>query len=184
MPITDEVAVRDIMNTEVITIGPDAPVSDLIRKLEKAGVSGVPVVDADEEVIGVVTSHDIFRLAGDLSSVPEATQWGLGMGLAPAGVPFVGAPLEGEFFAYYVTPDGKHVDVRESIRDLTGDVFEGYSVSEIMTPGPITIEADASLPEAARLFRDEDIRRALVVSSGKLVGIITATDIIRAVAER
>jgi CBS domain-containing protein len=183
MPITDAIAVRDIMKTEVITIGPDAPVSDLVRKLEKASITGVPVVDEEEEILGVVTSHDVLHLAGDLIAVPEAMQWGLGLGSAPAGTNFVRAPLEGEFFAYYVTPDGKYVDVRDNIRELSGDVFEGYSISEIMTPDPVTIEADASLPEAARLLRDEDVRRALVVSSGKLVGIVTATDIIRAVAE-
>jgi IMP dehydrogenase len=54
-------------------------------------------------------------------------------------------------------------------------------VSEIMTPSLSTISSGATLSEAARTMRDENIRSLLV--SGGRTGIVTSTDVIEAVAE-
>jgi CBS domain-containing protein len=183
MTVTQDVPVRDIMEKDVITIPPSSPVSDLIQRLEASGITGVPVVDEQETLVGVVTSRDVVRLAREMGKVPEAARWGLGMrGPHPEGA-FVDSPLEGEFFAYYVTPAGGFVDMRDHIRELPGNAFEGYRVEDIMTAAPVTLGPEATLAEAARLLRDKNVRRALVVSSGKLVGIVTATDILNAVAK-
>jgi len=181
--VTKKTIVEDIMERDVITIPPSAPVSDLIKRLETSGITGVPVVDEQERLVGVVTSRDVVRLAREMGTVPEATRWGLGLRGPHPEAAFVDSPLEGEFFAYYVTPTGGFVDMRDHIRDLPGDAFEGYKVEDIMTPVPVEIGPEATLAEAARLLRDNDVRRALVVSRGQLVGIVTATDILNAVAQ-
>ena len=51
-------------------------------------------------------------------------------------------------------------------------------VEEIMTKNPITIEHDASILEATRLMSENNFRRLLVVKNGKLVGVVTAKDVI------
>ncbi|MEX1257458.1 MAG: CBS domain-containing protein [Gemmatimonadota bacterium] len=183
MTVAQDTTVRDILQKDVITIPPNAPVSDLIRRLESSGITGVPVVDEQEVLVGVVTSRDVVRLARDLGTIPEAARWGLGVGGPHPEVAFLDSPLEGEFFAYYVTPGGGFVDMRDRIREIPGDAFDGYSVEDIMTRDPVMIGPDATLAAAARLLRDKNVRRALVVRTGKLVGIVTATDILDAVAE-
>jgi CBS domain-containing protein len=183
MTVAKKTIVEDIMKRDVITIPPSAPVSDLIQRLETSRITGVPVVDEQERLVGVVTSRDVVRLAREIGTVPEATRWGMGLSGTHPEAAFVDSPLEGEFFAYYVTPAGGFVDMREHIRDLPGDAFEGYKVEDIMTPVPVEIGPEATLAEAARLLRDNDVRRALVVSRGQLVGIMTATDILNAVAQ-
>jgi CBS domain-containing protein len=58
------------------------------------------------------------------------------------------------------------------------------SIREIMTADPRTVESSASLTDAARAMRDDDIGAVLVVDGGKVTGIVTDRDIaVRAVAE-
>jgi CBS domain-containing protein len=55
---------------------------------------------------------------------------------------------------------------------------------DIMTPNPVSVPAEATLTEAARLMRDEDIGDVLVTQDGQLRGIITDRDIVvRAIAD-
>jgi CBS domain-containing protein len=175
--------VKDMMQTEVITVSSQAPVGVLIRTLEERGISGVPVVNDAGELEGVVSSSDVLRLARDVEEVPEAARWGLSLGAAFREEALVAPPAEGEFFAYYVTPSGGFVDVRDQIREISGNAFEGYTVADIMTPAPITVEPEASLGELAGLLRDRKVHRALVVSGSKLVGIVTTMDILGVLAD-
>lgn len=77
--------------------------------------------------------------------------------------------------------------VRESDGQLMGvisrrDVFRNVSedqLSLIMKKNPLTIAPTATLAEAARIFHEKRIHRLPVVEDGKLVGIITPTDLIR-----
>ncbi len=60
----------------------------------------------------------------------------------------------------------------------------GQQVKEVMTAGPITLDRDASLAEAARLMRDRGIGDVIVVEGDDAEGIVTDRDIvIRGVAE-
>jgi CBS domain-containing protein len=175
--------VRDIMERDLLTVPPNASVASLLKTLEECRITGVPVVDEQEILVGVVTSRDVLRLAKDLGAVPEALRWGLSVAAPPRESACLDVPVEGEFFAYYVTPTGGFVDVRDSIRELPKDVFDGYRVEDIMTRESITIHPDAPLAELAHLLRDQKIHRALVTHSGKLVGIATTSDVLKAVAQ-
>ena len=53
----------------------------------------------------------------------------------------------------------------------------------LMTPKPITIEPDAELKEAARLLVHHKIRRLPVVESGHLIGLLSVSDVIHALAQ-
>jgi CBS domain-containing protein len=175
--------VRELMQTELITIPPNAPLSDLVELLDRSGITGVPVVDEQETLVGIVTVRDVLRLAREMENVPEAMRWGLGLPGTIQETAFLDLPAEGEFFAYYVTPTGGFVDVRSRIRELPGKVFEGFRVEDIMTPAPVTIDPDASLAELARLLHDRKIHRALVVGNGQLVGIVTTSDVLGHLAD-
>ena len=61
----DSTAVGAIMSTTVVTIVPDASVSDLASLLAFHRVSGVPVVDANERLVGVVTETDVIARGGE-----------------------------------------------------------------------------------------------------------------------
>lgn len=57
-------------------------------------------------------------------------------------------------------------------------------VREVMTPGVVAVRPDASLVEAARLMRTQDIGDVVVADGQRVVGVLTDRDItVRAVAE-
>lgn len=58
------VKARDIMTKEVVCVKPDLPAPEVARTMASKGVSGVPVVDAKGEVLGVISEKDFFRLMG------------------------------------------------------------------------------------------------------------------------
>ncbi len=61
-------------------------------------------------------------------------------------------------------------------------LFENTAVREIMTPRPFTIGPREDVREAARQMLYADVHRLFVAEGDQVVGIITTTDIVRAVA--
>ena len=59
--------VGDVMTTEVKTIGPDAPLKEAATMMVKAGISGVPVIDDDRRVIGIITEADFVTAEANRS---------------------------------------------------------------------------------------------------------------------
>jgi len=61
-------------------------------------------------------------------------------------------------------------------------LFEQMMVRDIMTPRPFTVSSDADVREAARQMLYAEVHRLFVTSGHQLVGVISTTDIVRAVA--
>jgi CBS domain-containing protein len=61
-------------------------------------------------------------------------------------------------------------------------ILEQTSVQDLMTRKPLTIEPGADLRQAAQQMLYADVRRLLVEDEGALVGVISQTDIVRAIA--
>ncbi|MDR5684314.1 MAG: CBS domain-containing protein [Armatimonadota bacterium] len=80
-----------------------------------------------------------------------------------------GAPVVGE--------DGGLIGM-VSLVDLVGK--PGGTVREIMTPDPISAMEDTPLPELAQTMIDEMVRRVPITRGRRVVGIVSASDIVRA----
>jgi CBS domain-containing protein len=61
-------------------------------------------------------------------------------------------------------------------------LFEGTMVREIMTAHPLTVPPDEDVREAAQQMLYADIHRLFVTSGDQVIGVISTTDIVRAVA--
>lgn len=89
--------------------------------------------------------------------------------------------------AVIVTENGKPVGLlteRDVMKKVCPErLCEKVRAEEIMSKPLITIEADASLGQAAMLMMKKDIRRLLVQEKGEVVGIITQKDVIRGTLE-
>lgn len=53
----------DIMNSRVVTVRPDTPIEEIAQRMIERGVSGLPVVDEDGSVLGIVSEGDLIRRA-------------------------------------------------------------------------------------------------------------------------
>ena len=149
----EQLTARDIMQTEVITIGPEATVRDLADLLAETKVSGVPVVDEQKQVVGVVTEGDIILQDAELH-FPHYIQF-----------------LDGVIYLESVRR------FEERFRKAFG-----ARVKDIMSTEVISVSPGASVHEVATLMADEDVNRVPVVEDGTLVGIVTRGDVVRAIA--
>jgi CBS domain-containing protein len=68
--------VRDLMTPEVFTVSPETPLKDVASILAGHGISGLPVVDEEGRVLGVVSEEDIlFKEQGHLERRGGALAW-------------------------------------------------------------------------------------------------------------
>lgn len=65
---------KDVMTKIVITISPEATLADVVELLDAKGITGVPVVDTDEKVIGIITEKDILNYAFEYVANLQSTK--------------------------------------------------------------------------------------------------------------
>ena len=116
--------VKEVMTANVATVGPDASLKKVAAILADLHISGLPVVDEDGHVLGVVSEGDIVQ--------KEAN----------------GRP--------------------------------GRTAGEAMTSPAVTIEADRPVTQAASLMVENSVNRLPVLAGGKLAGIVSRADLVRA----
>ena len=146
--------VADIMTHEVVSVRTDMRVGQIARVFREHQLSGLPVVDEDGELVGVITELDMVKR----HARPQM----------PAFLPLLGAFL----------PLGTK-DYKESLRRITGVMAE-----DIMTTPVNTISADASVEDAATVMVSNRANPLPVVDDGgRMVGIISRTDILGVIEE-
>jgi CBS domain-containing protein len=136
--------VCDLMTSEVVTVTPTTSLRDAAVLLTEKGISGMPVVNDANEVVGVLSEADIVVKAGGEVARNRLLGW----------------LLEADF------------GLEDKIRAET--------VGDAMTAPPVSISRKRPVHEAARLMVSENVNRLPVVEQGKLVGIVTRADIVRA----
>jgi CBS domain-containing protein len=143
------------MTQVVITTGPDASLDQAARLLREFHVSGLPVVDSSEQVIGVVSEKDLIR---DLHQA--------------AGV---GSPRGLLDLLLESAPAKKG----ESILEVCRNRLRHTRVREVMSQPVVSVGPEASLIEAARLMKRNGVNRLPVVDTQRhLVGIVARCDIV------
>ena len=152
---------QDIMNPEVITVTNEMTVRELASFLTDQEISGAPVEDENGALIGVVSVTDIVRAA---SSGGDRLMNG----------------HDREAHFYTRGWEGKlSADELETLH-LEDDEL---TVGDIMTPSVFAVEAEAPIMTVAQSMMDSHLHRLLVVRDGKVVGIISTSDMLALLAE-
>jgi len=149
-PASGEPLVAEVMQRRVVTIGPDATVQELAELLRKKKISGVPVVDDGEHVVGIVTEGDLVAQDADLHF--------------PHYIQFLDSII------YLESVKKFEERVRKAV---------GAYVRDVMTKDVLTVSPQTTVREVATLMSDHKINRVPVVEDGKLVGIVTRDDVVR-----
>ena len=177
-------AVRDIMSRDVVTLDPDMTLREAIGILDERGIGGAPVVGSGK-LLGVLSATDLLGFEAATPGVPTADT-------SRTQEPVVGTeePQRDEtnpVSAYFTDVwDNAGTDVLERMRSTESpewDVLGEHVVSEAMSPTARAVQAEMSLPEAAAYLVQHRIHRALVVDGAQVVGIVSALDFVRAIAE-
>lgn len=181
---------RNIMTTDVVSVTPLTTLRDAMELLARQHVSGAPVL-AGERVVGVVSAADLIGFAASDPGVPrerehaEDTEWRDWSELPLPDRSDGENEPSAEFFTDLWEDAG--ADVSERMERADGpewNSLEEHEVREVMTRRLWALRPDDTVEQAAELMHRAGIHRVLVVEDGNLVGIVTVSDIARAVAER
>jgi CBS domain-containing protein len=121
------VEAREIMTKQVICIRKDTPILEAIRLMAKNNITGIPVVEHDKTLVGMLSEQDVLRL----------------------------------FHTY--------------------DDEKDRTVNDFMTQPAIHFEESEFLLDVCYCLRDNSIRRVPVTSNGKVVGVISRSDILKCI---
>ncbi len=147
--------VAEVMTPNPITVEPETDLNQAIKIMAEKQISGLPVVDGEGKLIGVISETDLMWQETGLEPPPY--------------IMFLDSII------YLQNPARHEKEIHKVL---------GQTVKEVMSDKPIAISPDKSLREAARLMHDKKIRRLPAIDSeGRVIGILTRGDIVRMMAE-
>lgn len=174
------IAVRDIMQTDVVSVSTDTTARHLARILADEEISGAPVVDKSGRLVGVVSQTDLVRLAADESDVHlmASTLRGEVERIRDPDE----EPVEPDPFGFFL-PEDSPISARSFLDAIPESDFDTVMVGDIMTPVSFSVPPELPLAELAEFLVRGRIHRAVVVEEEQLVGIVTSNDVLKVVAE-
>ena len=174
--------VRELMATEPVTVEPEETLRVAADLLTASGVSGAPVT-RNGHVVGVVTLSDIVEFEADDPGVPVHRPEMLDE--AEEDVDEPGLPEEQDPYSrWFVEMWDSVVDVSTRFETDAPEwnTLDQHTVAEVMSNVVHSVRPDADVREAAALMQERSIHRLLVMEDEQLVGILSAWDIVRGVA--
>lgn len=176
--------VRDIMTPHVVTLLPDETLREAIDTLVTCRIGGAPVLEG-ERVVGVLSAPDVLEFESTTPIATVVTDDDEGTMLEPAEEWQDDEESPSAFFTDLWTGDGPVATQRfETHRGPEWDFLEDHTVAEAMSRAVCTLPDALEVSLAAQRMLALGVQRAIVTEQGKLAGILTTTDILRAVAER
>jgi acetoin utilization protein AcuB len=127
--------VRDYMSQPAITVAPGTPISEALRTMRTRGIRRLPVLDAGDRLVGIVSDRDLLH-----AEPSPATSL--------------------------------------SIFEITY-LLGRITVETVMTRDVLTVGSATPVEDAAQLMVDRKIGGLPVVDDGRVIGVITETDIFR-----
>lgn len=152
--------VGDVMRRELVTAAPELPLHELLELLLRERISGVPVVEGSH-VVGVVSrSNVVSQLEVERSQFASIA-------------------------AFYLEPfdvETESESQRMQVPEAVAARFERLRVRDAMVRDVLSVSPDASLADAARLMVERRVHRLLVLEGRRLVGLVSALDLVDLVA--
>ncbi len=142
--------VAEIMTRDVITVTPETSLRDLAQILSENNINGVPVVDDEGDVVGVVCESDLVEQN------------------KPLHIPTVFVILDS--IIPLENPWRLQKEFKRLVATTVGDIFSRPAVR---------VDPDTDVQEVARIMSERRIHTIPVLERGKLVGVVGKGDVIR-----
>lgn len=141
---------KDIMTKEVHSVTPDTDLSDLAKLFQDTGVNAMPVVDAENRLVGIVTETDLVEQG------------------KPLHIPTVVSIFDWVFY----------LESEKSFKDEVKKIT-ARTVGEVCTSDVVSCAPDATVEEISSLMVDKKANLIPVLDDGKVIGVVARLDIIR-----
>ncbi len=141
---------KDIMTSEVLTVKPETTVTELAQLLSSKDINGVPVMDIDNNIIGVVTENDLIYQRKKVH------------------IPTVVTILDSVI--YLESPEKMQKEMLK---------IAGSTVNDIYSRPAVTINEQTPIDEIATIMAEKNIHTLPVLKDKLLVGVIGKKDIIK-----
>ena len=146
--------VAEIMTTDVVTVSPETSLQEAIQILAEREISGLPVVNSQGDLVGVISETDLTWQETGVDTPPY--------------IMFLDSVI------YLQNPAKHNEEVHKAL---------GQTVGDAMSDNPATVKANQQVREAARIMHGKKLRRLPVGDEeSKLVGMITQGDVIKMMA--
>ena len=129
--------VREIMDENIPHLSINANLATAISLMSKDDIGGLPLLNDEEKVVGIITERDILKLIAGVSNA-------------------------------------RGVNVEGYLKRLNGKYVDDYMSEEVVVASP-----SSTITQCMRLMTENAFRRVPLVKGGVLVGVITASDIVR-----
>ena len=140
----------DIMTTQVITVKEETPLKELAEILYKNRINGVPVVDDEGLLLGIICESDLIRKDKKLH------------------IPTVVALFDAVFYL----ESSKNIE--KEIKQISAT-----TVSDLFTREVVTVDEKTAIDEIATIMTQKKIYTIPVMDGERLVGIVGKGDVIR-----
>ena len=195
--------VSSAMTDTVITVGPDDEVTDVAQLMIDRGMSGCPVVDAEDKLVGVITKVQISKLVDKFENIKVSELMTkediLQVNPVTRLVKARGDMLVAGYSGMPVTDSGRVLGlitermVADAMARFTVEVPDKHRANQVrqirvvdaMMQQPPMVEPSDSIAEAVKKMIEANLNTLPVVEKGnRLVGMISNTDLTRFVANK
>ncbi len=148
---------KDIMTVSTISVSKNNNVKVALDLLAEHNISGLPVVDDEGKVAGIISGSDILRYSQQKSVVPKTSS------------------------SFWFSPYTESDDIA-AIRDGFENLHR-TAIEQVMTKNVFTVKGDTPVSDVAKLMISRNINRVPVVDdAGILLGIISRADLVKFMA--
>lgn len=141
---------KNIMSKDLVTVFPSAGIREIYNIFKKTRYGGIPVVDRENKILGIITKADILSV------------------FLPDYFDMLGENL------IFIDDFGALDEEFESLPSL-----ELFIAEDLMNRTVVTVEEGVSILKVAAMMSKHNVRKILVEKDGVLKGIITRGDICR-----
>ena len=162
MVVMSKMKVRDLMTTQLVTLQPTDTVKKAAIKFAVDNVSGAPVVDNRNHLLGILSENDILNMIYRYQKLLEAKNPDILM------------------LNYSMDSD----DQRDDTLNKVSEEISNMEISKIMVRTVLTTTPDTAIMEVLERMIEMDVNRVPVVEKGVVIGVISRGDITFALYKR
>ena len=151
----------EYMRTEVVTVRPDLPLSELADVLLRHRIQGAPVVE-DGRLVGIISRSDVVR---QLKVEEERIS-------------------DSSFYLEPFDADEHRAEDQERVLQSAASRMPKLCVGDMMITDLVTVSPETPLDAVARQMLERRVHRVLVTEDGVLHGILSSLDLVALFAER